>query len=263
MKLKIKKHDPFLVCYEYSPITFQEYSDKIYRYTNKQIRKIFKAVFHKECEIGVVWAKYLIQYELARQQCVLEGRVEQLAPGSKFRNSYMAVRRMDLNNVNENLKTLIAYDLKHQTMLSQEKIMKKKSAIKKAVEVKKSKCIGITTGLSVYDAWVYCFKKNEKEHKPDEEITKFLLAEFPDHQIKSFHAVHACRIGYNNGRFTKGVKPEVKSVRYLADGTEWKRGKKSSKVKEEPKQVAPKKATVKKAIVKKAIVKKAKIKKAK
>ena len=136
-------------------------------------------------------------------------------------------------------------------------------AIKKAVEAKKSKCIGVTTGLSVYEAWVHCFKKNAKEHKNDEEITKFLLSEFPDHQIKSFYAVHACRINYNNGRYTNGVKPEVKSVRYV-DGVEYKRAAAKKVAAPAPAKTpaakvakpAAKKVTVKKVTVKKVASKK-------
>lgn len=244
MKIQ-RKYDPFKVCIKPCQLTFQEYSGKIGRYTNKQIRKLFKLVFGKECTINEVWAKYLIQYELARQQCVVRGAVAQLEKGSQFRNAYMAVRRMDLSKVNENLKTLIVYELKHNNNeMSKETLMKKQEAIKTAAEVKKSKCIGVTTGLSVYDAWVYIFKKNATAHEPDEKITEFMLSEFPDHQIKSFHQVHAVRINYNNGRYTKGVKPEVKSVRYLADGSEWKRGHKAV----EPKKVeAVKPSKIKKA----------------
>ena len=263
MKIVKKRFDPFKVCYEPADISFQEYSRKIDKYTRNQIRKIYKSVFHKELlEENVIWAKYLIQYELSRQQYIKEGNVAALEPGTQFRNAYMAVRRKDINAVNENMKTLIAYDMKHYNEYNKERSM---DAIKKAVEAKKSKCIGVTTGLSVYEAWVHCFKKNAKEHKNDEEITKFLLSEFPDHQIKSFYAVHACRINYNNGRYTNGVKPEVKSGRYV-NGVEYKRASakkvaipapaKPKAAKPAAKKVAVKKVTVKKVIVKKVASKK-------
>ena len=261
MKIVKKRFDPFKVCYEPADISFQEYSRKIDKYTRNQIHKIYKSVFHKELsEENIIWAKYLIQYELSRQQYIKEGNVAALEPGTQFRNAYMAVRRKDINAVNENMKTLIAYDMKHYNEYNKERSM---DAIKKAAEAKKSKCIGITTGLSVYEAWVHCFKKNEKEHKNDEEITKFLLSEFPDHQIKSFYAVHACRINYNNGRYTNGVKPEVKSVRYV-NGVEYKRAVAKKVAAPAPAKTpaakvvkpAAKKATVKKATIKKAASKK-------
>lgn len=264
MKLVIKKRkaaDKFEQCLRYSNLSFQEYSDRIGKYTNRQIRSIYKEVFDRECAVNIVWAKYQIHYELARQMLIKSGQKISAA----FKEHYLGTMKCDLSKTGETLKTLIPFELKYNDENSMENKMKaqnKANAIKKAVEVKKSKCIGITTGLSVYDAWVLCFKKNAKEHKPDEEITKFLLAEFPDHQIKSFYAVHACRINYNNGRYTKGVKPEVKSVKYNADGTEWKRARKAdAKVNVKP-AAAPKKAataTKKKAvIVKKSTAKKAK-----
>lgn len=267
MKLIIKKQktDRFLVCNRYSNLSFQEYSDRISKYTNKQIRSIYKEVFDRECVVNVVWAKYQIHYELARQMQIKQGIVEPLQRGSAFRKAYEGTMACDLEHTGDTLKTLIPFELKNYDENSPENIMKqqkKVAAIKKAVEAKKSKCIGVTTGLSVYDAWVYAFKKNEKEHKPDEEITKFLLSEFPDHQIKSFHAVHACRINYNNGRYTNGVKPEVKSVRYLADGSVWKRGHKAAEVAKKAAPVAKKVATVAKkaapAKKKAVIVKKSK-----
>ena len=256
MRINKSKKDMFKVCYEFSPITFQEYSRKINRITRAQIRRTYQQVFHRECDDkDLVWAKYAIQYELSRQQYIKDGDMSKLEPGSQFRNAYMAVRRKDLKAVNENMKTLIAYDTRHLSELAT-----KEKSMEKANAAKKSKCIGITTGLTVYEAWVHCFKKNAKEHKNDEEITKFLLSEFPDHQIKSFYAVHACRNYYNNGRFTGGVKPEVKSVRYV-DGVEYKRAKKDDGTKSaKPTKVsvpatpeAPAKAA-KPAVIKKKVV---------
>lgn len=266
MRLIIKKKhvDKFAVCDRYSNLSFQEYSDRIGKYTSRQIRSIYKEVFDRDCAVDVVWAKYQIQYELARQMLIKSNQ----NISAEFKSHYQGTMRCDLSATGETLKTLIPFELKYNDENSMENKMKaqnKAQAIKKAVEAKKSKCIGITTGLSVYDAWVLCFKKNAKEHKPDEEITKFLLSEFPDHQIKSFHNVHACRIMYNNGRFTKGVKPEIKSVRYLAEGSEWKRSKKAVAApakpvaKVAPKAAKPATATKKKAvIVKKAAAKKSK-----
>lgn len=258
--IKKKKEDKFGICDRYSNLSFQEYSDRISKYTNKQIRSIYKEVFDKECAVNVIWAKYQIHYELARQMLIKSN----MPISAEFKSHYKGTMRCDLDFTGETLKTLIPFEMKYHDENSTENKMKaenKAKAIKKAVEAKKSKCIGITTGLSVYDAWVYCFKKNEKEHKADEEITKFLLSEFPDHQIKSFHAVHACRINYNNGRYTNGVKPEVKSVRYLADGSVWKRGHKATPAPVVTKKPAAKKpvaAAKKKAVIVKKTAKKSK-----
>lgn len=256
MKIKVKSFDPFKVCNEPCSITFQEYSGRMERYTNKQLGKIFKQVFHRECDLDIVWARYLIHYELARQQYIKEGKLAYLDKNSQFRKAYMAVRRKDLANVNENLKTLIVYDLKHQVVQSQETIMKKQEAIKKAVEAKKSGRLGITLGLSVPETWVHVFITNAKEHNDDDKISKFMHNEFPDLKNKAFDTVHGCRIHYNNGGYTKGVKPEVKSVRYLADGSEWKRGNKAP-VKVTPEEV--KKAVVKKAVKKPVAIRKVKV----
>jgi len=147
--------------------------------------------------------------------------------GSAFRSAYEGTMRCDLSSTGEMLKTIIPLEQKYYQKNLKENLMKKEAkvaAIKKAAEVKKSKCIGITLGLSVYDTWVHVFKKNAITHATDDKITEFLLSEFPDHQIKSFYAVHACRGYYNQGRFTKGVKPEVKSVRYNEAGEPMVRG---------------------------------------
>lgn len=248
MKIKLKTYDPFKVCQEFSPISFQEYSGKIERYTNKQLRKIFKQVFHRECDIDIVWARYLIQYELSRQQYIKEGKLSYLDKNSQFRKAYMAVRRKDITNVNENLKTLIAYDMKHQTVISQETLMKKQESIKKAAEVKKSNRLGVTLGLSVAETWVHVFTINAKEHNTDDKISAFMHSEFPDLKNKAFDTVHGCRVHYNNGGYTKGVKPEVKSVRYDENGNELKRIAKKA-------VVAPKKQEVKIPVTNKKAVK--------
>ena len=62
----------------------------------------------------------------------------------------------------------------------------------------------------------------------------------------------------NNGGYTKGVKPEVKSVRYADDGSELKRISKAPvAVAEQPKKVVAKKVVAKKAVVKKRVAKRA------
>lgn len=220
MKLKLKP-DMFLMCDRFSNYSFQEFSDKIGHFTNKQIRNIYKEVFGRDCTCDPVWAKYQIQYELARQNDIKAGKLSRLYRGTAFRKAYEGTMRCDLSRTSETLKTLIPFEQKCNNMKKQEN---KTTAIKKAVEAKKSKCIGITLGLSVYDTWVSVFQKNETAHKTDEEITAFMLSEFPDHQIKSFYNVHACRGYYNQGRFTKGVKPEIKSVRYNEAGQPIGRG---------------------------------------
>ena len=259
--MQIKRKDPFKVCDEFSPITFSEYSSKVYRYTQKRIKKLYQIVFHKPCETNAVWAKHLIHYELARQQYIKNGQLSYLDKDSQFRKAYMAVKNQDINHVNENLKTLIPYELKHHDENSQENIMKqekKVEAIKKAAEVKRTNRLGVTLGLSVPETWVRVFIANAKEHKSDAEISKFMHTEFPDLKNKAFDTVHGCRVHYNNGGYTKGVKPEVKSVRYADDGSELKRISKAPvAVAEQPKKVVAKKVVAKKAVVKKRLAKRA------
>lgn len=234
--LRIKK-DKFKTCDEYASISFFEYSSKMNDYTNRQIRNIYYQVFKRECNCSEVWAKYQIHYELARQYEVKRGNLEVLSVGSTFREAYKGTMSCDITRTGATLRTLIPYELSKETKMSE---------IKKDAK-KVSKCVGRTLGLGVYATWVHVFKENAKNRKSDEEITKFLLSEFPDHQIKSFHAVHACRINYNNGRYTDGIKPTVKSVRYLADGSVWKRGHKAT-----PASVVTKKPAAKKLVVKKS-----------
>lgn len=256
MRLVIKKkeqtEDKFLKCDNFADISFQEFSDKADRYTKNQIRKLYKRIFGRECS-DPIWGKYQIHYELARQMYIKRGEFCMLQKGSQFREHYKGTMARDLNRTGETIRTLIPYEMKHNEENTQEYQMKKQNkinAIKKAAEVKKTTRVGITLGLSVPETWIHVFVDNAKSHKADEELSKFMHAEFPDLKNKAFDTVHGCRIHYNNGGYTKGVKPAVKSVRYLADGTEWKRGHKAAAVK--PAKVAPAKKVVVKKVAKKA-----------
>lgn len=207
------KPDSFLICEKFAPISFDEYSRRINKLTKKQIRTFYGVVFPgKPLPESIVWAKYQVQYELARQAEIRKGSYNRLMKGSLFRQAYLGTMRCDLEATSPTLKTLIPLEEKEMKT----KIENETAAVKK--QPRRAKTIGVTLGLSVYDTWAAVFQKNETEHKTDAQITEFLLQEFPDHQIKSFHQVHTCRGYYNNGRFTKGVKPAVKSVAYNEAG---------------------------------------------
>lgn len=252
IKKKTQPEDMFLKCINFSDISFQEFSDKEDRYTYNQIRKLYKRIFKRECT-DPIWGKYQIHYELARQMYIKQGDVCKLQKGSIFREHYKGTMARDLNRTGETIRSLISYEMKHNEENTQEYQMKKQNkidAIKKAAEVKKTTRVGITLKLSVPETWVHVFVDNAKTHKTDEEISKFMHTEFPDLKNKAFDNVHGCRTHYNNGGYTKGVKPAVKSVRYATDGAEWKRTSKKVVVE------APKKATpAKKVVVKKAVKK--------
>lgn len=140
--MKIKKKiqpDTFVVCERYSNLSFKEYHDKIHNYTRNQIRNIYKEVFGRPCTCSIVWAKYQISYELARQMEIKNGCLERLAKGSEFRKAYEGTMRCDLSSTGETLKTLIPFEMNHYDENSQENIMKKENkikAIKKAAAAK-------------------------------------------------------------------------------------------------------------------------------
>lgn len=224
MKLKIKKKpitDTFVVCDRYSNISFKEYHDKIHNYTRNQLRNIYQEVFGRPCTCSVVWAKYQISYELARQLEIKKGAFERLAKGSKFRNAYEGTMRCDLSCTGETLKTLIPFELKNYDENSQENIMKKEAkvnAMKKAAATKAANRIGLTLKKSVRDTWAYVLSNNSKTKWTDDKISEFMHKEFPDLKNKTFDQVNACRGHYNRGEYTKGIKPSKASVRYDENG---------------------------------------------
>ena len=166
--MKIKKKiqpDTFVVCERYSNLSFKEYHDKIHNYTRNQIRSIYQEVFGRPCTCSVVWAKYQISYELARQMEIKNGCLERLAKGSEFRKAYEGTMRCDLSSTGETLKTLIPFEMNHYDENSQENIMKKENkiqAIKKAAATKAANRVGVTLKKSVPETWVHVFKSNAK-----------------------------------------------------------------------------------------------------
>ena len=253
MRLKIKRkcqEDAFKECECYSNLTFKEYSDKMHSCTRNQIRSIYNEVFQKDCTCDAVWAKYQISYELARQQYIKEGNLEPLAVGSQFRKAYEGTMKCDLSSTGETLKTLIPYELKN----SQENDMKKDNkvnAIKKAAAVKAANRLGLTLKKSVPETWVHVFIAQSKNKWTDEKISEFMHQEFPDLKNKSFDQVAGCRNHYNNGGYTKGVKPVTKAVRYAADGSVIKRT--TNKVAPVAKKAESATKSVRKAPVKKVL----------
>lgn len=222
--MKIKKKiqpDAFVVCERYSNLSFKEYHDKIHNYTRNQIRNIYQEVFGRPCTCSVVWAKYQISYELARQMDIKNGTFERLAKGSEFRKAYEGTMRCDLSSTGETLKTLIPFELKHYDENSQENIMKKEAkveAMKKAAATKAANRIGLTLKKSVRDTWAYVLSHNDKTKWTDDKISEFMHQEFPDLKNKTFDQVNACRGHYNRGEYTKGIKPAKASVRYDEHG---------------------------------------------
>lgn len=99
----------------------------------------------------------------------------------------------------------------------------KVNAIKKAAAVKAANRLGLTLKKSVPETWVHVFIAQSKNKWTDEKISEFMHQEFPDLKNKAFDQVAGCRNHYNNGGYTKGVKPVTKAVRYAADGSVIKR----------------------------------------
>ncbi len=81
---------------------------------------------------------------------------------------------------------------------------------------------GVTTGLSIQDAWVHVFERNAKARKcdrmTDDEIGAFMVGEFPGYTSVVFHKVQIVRTRYNRGGLTRGVVPAKESVRYDENG---------------------------------------------
>lgn len=256
--MKIKKKsivDAFMLCDRYSNMSFKEYHDKIHSYTRNQLRSIYQEVFGRPCTCNVVWAKYQISYELARQMEIKNGTHERLIKGSEFRKAYEGTMRCDLSSTGETLKTLIPFELKNYDENSQENIMKKEAkveAMKKAAAVKAANRVGVTLKKSVPETWVHVFKTNVKNKWTDNQISEFMHKEFPDLKNKAFDQVKGCRNHYNNGGYTKGEKPAVRAVGYDAEGNVIGRGAKKAAPATKKAESAPKTAT--KAPVKSAKV---------
>ena len=217
-----------MLCEEYAPITFPEYSSHMHKYSNKKLKNLYKEVFHKDCTIDLVWAKYQISYELARQQDIKNNMYERLKKGSAFREAYKGTMACDLNRTSETLRTMIPFEQKYK---SKQEITMTEKPVKVETNNKETTKKGVTLNLTVPETWISVFKDNAVKHLTDEQISKFMHEEFPHLNNKAFDTVHACRNFYNRGGYTKGEKPTLKSVRYLADGSVWKRGSKSKGLK--------------------------------
>ena len=223
MRVKIKKKDEFLECENFSSITFDDYVKKMHNYTKNQLRTIYNVLFQKDCTCDMVWAKYQISYELARQMYIKSGNLAALEKGSQFRKAYEGTMACDANATGETLRSLIPYEIKHNNENVQESIMKKENkikAIKKAAAVKAANRIGLTMKKSVVETWACLFRDNVKRKWTDDKLSEFMHQEFPDVKNKTFDQVGVCRSSYNSGRLTKGVKPEIRSVAYNEQGQE-------------------------------------------
>lgn len=250
LKIKRKEVDAFLECNRFSNMSFAEYSDRMNSLSRNRIRSIYKEVFDKECTCNTTWAKYQISYELARQADIKNKRYDRLQPNSAFRKAYKAVMQFDLEHVGDTLQTLIPFEMKYNDENSEEYKMKKEQkikAVKKAAEAAKAaRPIGLRLKKTVIETWAYVLANNDKTKYTDEQISEFMHKEFPDLKNKTFDQVNACRSHYNCGWYTKGIKPEKRSIRYDKDGNPYKAPRKSAKQPAKADIPAkPKKASVK------------------
>jgi hypothetical protein len=82
--------------------------------------------------------------------------------------------------------------------------------------------VGVTTGLPIFLAVAYVFQQNEKAPRTrkltDQQIAEWLRAEFPGRATKYWDDVQWFRVRYNNGKLTRGVRPELQSHRYDSGG---------------------------------------------
>lgn len=82
--------------------------------------------------------------------------------------------------------------------------------------------IGTTTGLPVNLAVCYVFQQNEKAPKDkkltDQGIAEWLRKEFPGRKTGYWDQVQLMRWKYNQGKFTRGMKPTKQSHRYDSGG---------------------------------------------
>ena len=76
--------------------------------------------------------------------------------------------------------------------------------------------LGITTGLPITFAICYILQRNEQRivKLTDDQITKWLLREFPGRNTKRFNAVQDSRRKFNTGRYTRRILPTIQSHRY-------------------------------------------------
>lgn len=90
---------------------------------------------------------------------------------------------------------------------------------------------GVRTGKGIQELWIMLFELNErlpaKKKMTDEEIKRQMWIEFPHakgvHSLgkvgeRGKHTVSLYRALYNNGKFTKGKKPKIRSNRYDEKG---------------------------------------------
>lgn len=97
-----------------------------------------------------------------------------------------------------------------------------KVTIKKSTTIPKSakperKIAGKTWGLNLRQTWVKLFEENAKNKQTDEQLHKFMKAEFPDRKSKDItvpEMIGKLRRVVNSGAFTNGEKPAVPFVRY-------------------------------------------------
>jgi hypothetical protein len=90
--------------------------------------------------------------------------------------------------------------------------------------------VGIETGLPVFMAICYALQQNERAKRQqakgnkeakvltDDEISAWLKAEFPGREAKYWNEVQNLRSNFNNGYYTRGIKPHYKSHRYDSGG---------------------------------------------
>lgn len=195
-----------------------------------------------------------IEYELVRLAHEALGKTM----SEKCQQNYEAAQSFNVSGFTETMRSLVRSEIEEETKMK--KTNKAKGARLAAGGHSFKRAAGKTLGLGVAETWVHLFSQNEKVAKAkrmtDEQITAFLLKEFPGKESKVFSAVSTVRSRYNRGILSKGELPKAPSHAYDEDGNAIVRGEKKATAKAKPakgeKLAPPKKLTTKKAAPKKA-----------
>ena len=105
---------------------------------------------------------------------------------------------------------------------------KKQPPPKKGAAAKPRAIVGATSGVGVNATWISVFERNEQgdgpDNRSDEQISAFMIAEFPTLEASLFKHVNIMRGKYNRGGLSrkdksgKLVRPKIHSKQYAQDG---------------------------------------------
>lgn len=108
--IKKKKEDAFLKCDYFSNVSFQEFSRNMDKYSKAKLQELYVSLFGKPCT-NIIWAKYQIHYELARQLYIQNEQFDKLWKGAIFRKHYEGTMSENVNQTGETIRSAILIEL--------------------------------------------------------------------------------------------------------------------------------------------------------